>query len=406
MKCATLYTPVHVGIWKHRKTLQLARALKIRVREAVGLVIEVVHLAASYAPDGNLEGWTVETLEQALGKGPRGKIRALIDAGFIDATENGALSMHEWELYSGKSLSRRFKETARKRALRSHVPRDNNGTSAGQQRDVPPVSGSVPSREGEGDIEREIEKESERDSAAGQATDTEHPLIGGWISEPEDEEQTEPDPRPSVALSTSPPKRRLMGPGVIGTANDAKRPRTLEQLKADPVMQAAIAECRKTFPGFGCEGGITLDGAFTKFVLYWEDEHQAGRRVPVYPHSYAASLVSWVSQDYDRSGTRKAYEAAKRNGTAPPPAVDPQADPRLTPRLNDWENFLGYRNRGGDLAFDPWKLADRPYSRAQLRPPWFSDDEAAKNRQLLGAFTGNLVEQKTIKDDPAPDGDQ
>lgn len=106
---------------KHPKTLRLSRLLKIRRREAVGLLHDLFAWGL-YAADrtGKLRGLEPEDIGLALeytGKAALNVVGALVDVGYLEYREN-AYFIHDWEDYSGLAAEYRERDKIRKRAER------------------------------------------------------------------------------------------------------------------------------------------------------------------------------------------------------------------------------------------------------------------------------------------------
>ncbi|HNB58711.1 MAG TPA: hypothetical protein PK308_00260 [Phycisphaerales bacterium] len=105
---------------KHVKTTLLAQALKIRTREAVGLLVSFWNYVAEYHQDGDVTrcDWGVVAVlgefPQARGTGIK---EALIHAGFVDQ-EGRSLHCHDWDEWHGTLITRRIKDAARKAEMR------------------------------------------------------------------------------------------------------------------------------------------------------------------------------------------------------------------------------------------------------------------------------------------------
>lgn len=104
----------------HRKTIDLARALRIDRREAVGYLIEVWSWAIDHARNGVVDPAShAESLAKSLGtRSDRAKnvLVSLRASGFIDADWR----FHEWERWAGKAVVDREKDALRKRLFREH----------------------------------------------------------------------------------------------------------------------------------------------------------------------------------------------------------------------------------------------------------------------------------------------
>lgn len=107
----------HQELRGHPKTKRLARSLSISLAEAVGHLHFLWWWSLDYAQDGVLtdyEDWEIADAAGYEGD-PAAFQAAMVAAGFLDETD-GALVIHDWTDYGGKSMRQR--EQARKRTQR------------------------------------------------------------------------------------------------------------------------------------------------------------------------------------------------------------------------------------------------------------------------------------------------
>lgn len=107
----------HQELRHHYKTKRLARELKVTAAAAVGHLHFLWWWAVDFAPDGDLTKFDDEEIADAMGyegKDPTKAKAALIFAGFLDNTEHGTVTIHDWQEYAGRTLGQR--EKARQRA--------------------------------------------------------------------------------------------------------------------------------------------------------------------------------------------------------------------------------------------------------------------------------------------------
>ena len=107
----------HQEVGRHPKTKKLARLLSVSLPAAVGHLHYFWWWALDFAQDGTLEKYDGYDLADAMqwDGDPDQLLEAMIEAGYIDDTEDG-LMIHDWGEYAGKLLERRAKDRARKRA--------------------------------------------------------------------------------------------------------------------------------------------------------------------------------------------------------------------------------------------------------------------------------------------------
>lgn len=158
----------HQELRHHYKTKRLARELKVTVAAAIGHLHCLWWWAIDFAPDGDLSKFDDYEIADAIGyegKDPTKAKAALISAGFLDNSDTGTVTIHDWYDYSGqlgdKRIESRKKERDRKAEYRARkkaeadAGRDKKGSPAPvpQQkedcpdfvpRDTDGTSGTVP----------------------------------------------------------------------------------------------------------------------------------------------------------------------------------------------------------------------------------------------------------------------
>ena len=104
----------------HRKTLRLARMMKVSVHEAVGILCCLWLWGMDNADQsGLLAGVEAADLADALRMQDAEQLaEALITSGFLDKTDEGYV-IHTWPEYGGALERQRENARARKRASRS-----------------------------------------------------------------------------------------------------------------------------------------------------------------------------------------------------------------------------------------------------------------------------------------------
>jgi hypothetical protein len=161
-------------IASHPKTRKLARALGVSIPTAIGHLHLLWWWCLHYAPDGRLSGFDPEDVaEAAMWEGdPSAFIDALVScgskgsSGFLDRDDEGELSVHDWEDYTGRLLA--IRAGARKRMARRRERYANGGKDASdvapedreRDRDVPEKIPNVAPRDSERDA-GETEESSE-----------------------------------------------------------------------------------------------------------------------------------------------------------------------------------------------------------------------------------------------------
>lgn len=105
----------HQGLATHPKTGKLARLLKISRPQAVGHLHLLWYFALEYAPTGDLFHIDAEEIAEGSMWGGDADtfLSALIASGFVDDVD-GKHSLHEWDKYGGKTVTRMKKDKDRK----------------------------------------------------------------------------------------------------------------------------------------------------------------------------------------------------------------------------------------------------------------------------------------------------
>jgi hypothetical protein len=98
------------------KVVRISSALHADRLRTVGGLHSVWCLFDTHSVDGNLEGYTVETVDDLIGF--PGFARAMIDAGWLDEIAGG-LSLPRFEDHNGLSAKRRAMDSDRKRNVRN-----------------------------------------------------------------------------------------------------------------------------------------------------------------------------------------------------------------------------------------------------------------------------------------------
>lgn len=96
----TPWIQVYSNLPSHRKTCKLRDFLGLKANyEAVGLVVCLWSWAAVNSPKGDLTGYSARDLAEAANfrKAPQKLTDGLIEAGFLDISDDGHLTIHDWE---------------------------------------------------------------------------------------------------------------------------------------------------------------------------------------------------------------------------------------------------------------------------------------------------------------------
>lgn len=136
-----VYIESHQELGRHPKVARLAKALGISKVTAIGHLQYLWWWALDYAPDGILGRFQCEEIaDGACWEGiAEAFVLALLDARFIDDTEDYGYVIHDWDQYGGKLIAKRKADAARKSVERAGTkparPTDIQRTSNGHPRD-------------------------------------------------------------------------------------------------------------------------------------------------------------------------------------------------------------------------------------------------------------------------------
>lgn len=166
----TTWLELHQEMPRHRKTLALARLLRVDRRYAIGLIIDLWTWGLDNADwEGNLTGMTREDIALALDWPPKkaaGLVESLINAGWLEEHEE-AYVLHDWSDYTGKLSDKRElkrqqdRDRQRKRREKLRDVMSKDGDKGSECR----TNGSVTNCECGSDVTRDITHESREDHA-------------------------------------------------------------------------------------------------------------------------------------------------------------------------------------------------------------------------------------------------
>lgn len=113
---------VDSGLFVHPKLKKLARQLDETRIEAVGQLSALWCWASEYAPTGIVDSKydSLDIADAAEYPGsPDSFVDALLEAGFLDLSADGVLSIHAWKDYTGRLVANRAKMRERKSSTRA-----------------------------------------------------------------------------------------------------------------------------------------------------------------------------------------------------------------------------------------------------------------------------------------------
>lgn len=120
---------VHQSLFTHRKTLELADLLGIPQVYAAAHLISLWTWALDNAPDGALHVRRTIIARASMWSGDADALcNALIESGFLEQSENGVFTIHDWSDYAGRLVEKRRQNAERMREARSKQPPEPRAT--------------------------------------------------------------------------------------------------------------------------------------------------------------------------------------------------------------------------------------------------------------------------------------
>lgn len=125
----------HDTMGKHPKTLKLAEVLKIKRREAVGLLHDLFAWGLYAAQtDGELAGMTEYQVGLALDcetkKAAQKVVSGLLESGYLERDERGIYYIHDWYDYAGRYCEERDRNREKMKAYRQKKKAEKNATKS------------------------------------------------------------------------------------------------------------------------------------------------------------------------------------------------------------------------------------------------------------------------------------
>lgn len=129
-----LWFPVYQTLARHPKTLKLARLLKIKRREAVGLLIDIFTWALQSADqDGVFSDLLAEDIAEALDYPRRSNlVSVLIEAGWLEQVGEH-FALHDWGDYTGSLYVTRAKNREKNKRYRDKKKRSSRPPCDGHE---------------------------------------------------------------------------------------------------------------------------------------------------------------------------------------------------------------------------------------------------------------------------------
>lgn len=126
----------HDTLGRHPKTLRLAETLKIKRREAVGLLHDLFAWGLYAArKDGALTGMTEYQIGLALDcetkKSAQKIVNGLLEAGFLEQDDEGTYYIHDWYDYAGKFCDERDRNKQKMKEYRDRKKAKKTGNRYG-----------------------------------------------------------------------------------------------------------------------------------------------------------------------------------------------------------------------------------------------------------------------------------
>ena len=114
-----MFLAVDVALLRHPKTMKLRRALMDR--RAALYVVELWAWCSEFATDGDLTQFDPLEIEEGVGWSLDAGVlfAALVASGFIDKSEDGRITVHDWMSHQGKWIAKMEAERTRLKEWRS-----------------------------------------------------------------------------------------------------------------------------------------------------------------------------------------------------------------------------------------------------------------------------------------------
>lgn len=142
----TTWLELHQEMARHKKTLALARLLKVERRYAVGLMIDLWAWGLDNADaDGNLNGLTAEDIAMALDwplKKAGTLMEALQTAGWVE-NHDSTYKLHDWSDYTGRLSEQREIKKEQNRVRQQNRRKKLSQKNGGNDTPVTPQSRNV-----------------------------------------------------------------------------------------------------------------------------------------------------------------------------------------------------------------------------------------------------------------------
>lgn len=202
----------HQEIGSHPKTKRAARLAGVSIPTMVGHLHLIWHYALDFAQEGDvthLEPWQIE--DAAMWEGDEGRLHsALVDSGYIDSSDDGVRSLHDWHDYAGKLIERRRIDADRKRGKSTQTPPKSPGTRT----DTMTASSGVPTdvqRSSDGSLKESVESPSVTLTVTNTNTESTHVDSGADAPlDPDPPSDNPADPTPLKPLPENGPAQKLV----------------------------------------------------------------------------------------------------------------------------------------------------------------------------------------------------
>jgi len=152
---------MRTDLFTHPKVVRISSALNADRLRTVGGLMSVWCLFDAHSFDGQLEGYTFETVDDLIGW--KGFAAAMNKVGWLDESHEG-LALPRFDTHNGTSAKRRAQETGRKREARSSASdADKKRTREEKRREEEKEPPNPPSPTGDEGAEVKVEKTSKRE---------------------------------------------------------------------------------------------------------------------------------------------------------------------------------------------------------------------------------------------------
>lgn len=142
----------HTNLLRHRKLVELAKALRLRPVYLMGHLHALWHVALEQQEDGNLSAWSDEFIAEssAYPGDAHQYVRLLTEHGWLDPNR----VLHDWLDYAGRYLIRKYGTSNRPRIKAIWAAHGRSGTGVSPPRHSSDLTSTITERDLKGEVGR------------------------------------------------------------------------------------------------------------------------------------------------------------------------------------------------------------------------------------------------------------